>query len=52
MANLEFLSDVDETFDVDCRLFNSPEMCTNFMCKKYNLKILTFNIRSLQKNFD
>lgn len=52
MANLDFVTEIDENFNVSCHVLNEAEQCSDILNDQYSLKILTFNIRSLQKNFD
>ncbi|KOB56298.1 Carboxylesterase CXE23, partial [Operophtera brumata] len=53
MALLSISNDIDETVAIECHTFESPELCNKFLkSTNYNLKILSFNVRSIQCNFD
>lgn len=52
MANLEVLKQLDDTLTVSCRTTDDLEYCKTIFTKDFSFKILNFNIRSLQKNFD
>lgn len=52
MATLKLVDELDEILTVDCHAYEVVESCKNVLNDIYNFKVLTFNIRSLQKNFD
>lgn len=52
MATLDLVTELDETLTEVCHAYEITESCKNTLNDIYNLKILNFNIRSLQKNFD
>lgn len=45
-------NDLDETLTVDCLVLDNIEACASLLPYENNFKLLTFNIRSLQHNFD
>lgn len=51
MGTLELVDDIDKTYELKCHAISSPEGCSHVI-SKYNLKILSLNIRSINKNFD
>ncbi|CAH2104110.1 unnamed protein product [Euphydryas editha] len=51
MATLDLLYDVDNSYKFKCHTISYPEECSNII-SSFSLKILSLNIRSLQKNFD
>ncbi|KAL0818947.1 hypothetical protein ABMA28_008246 [Loxostege sticticalis] len=52
MNPLNLVQDIDDTCNADCHTLEYPELCKNVLTDLYNFKILTFNIRSIQQNFD
>lgn len=51
MANLDILTELDSN-GPPCHTVSVPEMCNSYITNKYNIKVLTMNIRSVQQNFD
>lgn len=53
MALLSVANDLDESFSVECQSIESLEKCKSILsASKHNIKVLTYNIRSYNKNFD
>lgn len=53
MVLVSVSNDIDETITIDCHYLDTLESCKNFFnAELYNFKILSFNIRSIQHNFD
>lgn len=52
MATLDLLSDIDETLKVTCYFCDDADLCKRYISENHQLKLLTFNIRSIQKNLD
>ncbi|KAL0895104.1 hypothetical protein ABMA27_013561 [Loxostege sticticalis] len=52
MNPLNLVQDIDDTCNADCHTLEYPELCKNVLTDLYNFKILTFNIRSIQQNFN
>lgn len=50
MGNLDLYTDIDETLRIKCRTIAKPELCKNYI-SRFNHRVLSFNIRSLQHNF-
>lgn len=48
----DFTNDLDETLSINCHLLENVDGCYSYMPSTQNFNTLTFNIRSLQKNFD
>lgn len=44
--------DLEETLSIDCHLVDNVDNCNGFLSSDQNFKLLTFNIRSIQQNFD
>ena len=51
MTTLDLLTDIDNSFNVECHTIPTPEECVSIL-SKYPIKILHVNIRSMQRNFD
>lgn len=49
---LNVLHDELDTYKIDCHVINEAEQCKTILNSYYNFKVLTFNIRSIGKNFD
>ncbi|PZC82336.1 hypothetical protein B5X24_HaOG210639 [Helicoverpa armigera] len=53
MASLDIANDIDESFSIECHTVDSPESCNIILnVSKDKFTVLTYNIRSYQKNFD
>lgn len=52
MANLEVNNDIDKLLEISCHAIELPEKCRDLLPNHYNFKILTFNIRSHNRNFE
>lgn len=52
MDNLETFENIDETLSINCHIIDKLELCQRYLTCEYNLKIMTLNIRSAQRNFD
>ncbi|KAL0901923.1 hypothetical protein ABMA27_007068 [Loxostege sticticalis] len=45
-------NDFDETLSIDCHLLDNVESCVRYLGPEHSFTCLTFNIRSIQHNFD
>ncbi|CAK1594243.1 unnamed protein product [Parnassius mnemosyne] len=53
MDLLSIANDIDELLAIDCRSIDSMEKCKSVLTNdEHSLKVLTFNIRSYQRNFN
>lgn len=53
MALFNIIQDIDESLQIKCHSYELIESCREqLLHTDYNFKILTFNIRSYQRNFD
>lgn len=52
MATLEVASDIDNTLDTSCHAINNAEDCKSYLQRSLDFKVLLFNIRSHNCNFD
>ncbi|KAL0851642.1 hypothetical protein ABMA28_007414 [Loxostege sticticalis] len=52
MDPVQFAQDIDDACNVECHALEYPELCKNVITDLFNFKILTFNIRSMNHNFD
>lgn len=52
MDNIDHALKLDNILDITCHDVKSLEDCSLVITHKYNFKILTFNIRSIHKNFN
>ncbi|KAI5635056.1 hypothetical protein NE865_12174 [Phthorimaea operculella] len=50
--SLDMVNEIDNFFNIDCHACCTLEDSRQFLDGSYNFKILTFNIRSIQANFD
>lgn len=41
-----------DRIQIECKIVSEPELCKQVFVKEHNFKLLTFNIRSIQKNFE
>jgi hypothetical protein len=51
MGTIVLLDEIDKSFEIKCHLTSAPENCAPVI-SNYSLKILSLNIRSINKNFD
>lgn len=51
MTSVEILNDIDNTLNIACHRVDMAEQCMSII-SKFNIKILTYNIRSLNCNLD
>ncbi|KAG6438934.1 hypothetical protein O3G_MSEX000342 [Manduca sexta] len=49
---LNNIEDVLDSYTIDCHSLEEAEQCKTKLTAEYNFKILTLNIRSINKNFD
>lgn len=50
---MDFLTKTDKLLQIDCHVLERLEQCADFITDtNHKFKILTFNIRSIQRNFD
>lgn len=49
---LDVVDHIDNSFKINCYASESLEKCNSYFTTKHTFKALTFNIRSLQQNFD
>jgi hypothetical protein len=52
MALPEVLDDIDQSIGINCHRLNGVDQCKTILTSHHKFKILTLNIRSLQRNFD
>lgn len=50
MDAVDLSNEIDETLSITCRTFDKPELCRKSLID-FNLRVMTCNIRSLQRNF-
>ncbi|KAJ2939051.1 hypothetical protein O0L34_g10240 [Tuta absoluta] len=50
--NLETLNSIDNVLEINCQTVESLEGCRNILNQSHDLKVLTYNIRSIQRNFN
>lgn len=50
--NNDIIQHIDDLLNISCHKLESVEACQYIIDSKFNIKILTFNIRSITKNFD
>lgn len=52
MESHNLISDIDETLEYSCHVINIPEEINTIITHEYTFRLLTYNIRSINKNFD
>lgn len=52
MANNNLELQIDSFLDIQCKKFETPELCRSVLTSNYNFKLIAFNVRSINKNFD
>lgn len=52
MGILDLGTDIDTIPDITCHEIMDPELCKHIITSQYDLKILTMNIRSINRNLD
>lgn len=52
MANLEFIDEFDKSVEIPCHRIALPELTKSVLQKDLDFKIISFNIRSHNHNFD